>query len=145
MKCIYCGNLDSKVVDSRISSNAIRRRRECSGCTQRFTSYEVVELVPIRIIKRDGSLESFNPEKIKRGVARACEKRPISTDQIDRVVGNVEKSLTSSIEEDVPVDRIGDLILQELKTLDEIAYVRFAAVYKKFKDIKSFQEFLKNI
>ncbi|MCL2851351.1 MAG: transcriptional regulator NrdR [Firmicutes bacterium] len=147
MKCIYCGSSENKVVDSRYNDggNSIRRRRECISCAKRFTSYETVELVPILVIKRDGGRESFNPQKIKSGVTKACEKRPVSMFEIDKLVENIEKTLSSNLDQEVTSQKIGDLIMKELKSLDEIAYVRFAAVYRQFKDISTFFDFIKEL
>ncbi|MCL2846840.1 MAG: transcriptional regulator NrdR [Firmicutes bacterium] len=147
MKCMFCGNPDNKVVDSRINEvgNSIRRRRECLKCGKRFTSYETVELIPILVIKKDGSRESFNPQKIKRGIQKACEKRPVGIEQIDQIVNNIEKTLSGYLDQEVSSVRIGDLIMHEIKAIDEIAYVRFAAVYRQFKDVSTFLEFVKGL
>lgn len=147
MKCIYCNHPDSKVVDSRVneSSNSIRRRRECIKCSKRFTSYETVEIVPLLIVKRDGSRQAFNIVKIKNGIVKACEKRPVTINQINAICENVEKQLLGSLEQEIPSARIGDLVMAELKKIDEIAYVRFAAVYRQFTDIATFLDFVKNL
>jgi len=147
MKCIYCASSRNKVVDSRVNENqtSIRRRRECEDCNKRFTSYETVEIVPILVVKRDGRRESFNSQKIKAGIVKACEKRPISINQIDKMIESIERSLASSLDQEVKSERIGDLIMAELKKLDEISYVRFAAVYRQFKDISTFLEFVKSL
>ena len=147
MKCIYCNHPDSKVVDSRVneSSNSIRRRRECIKCAKRFTSYETVEIVPLLIVKRDGSRQSFNIVKIKNGIVKACEKRPVTANQINTICENVEKQLLGSLEQEIPSARIGDMVMAELKKVDEIAYVRFAAVYRQFTDIATFLDFVKNL
>jgi len=139
--------MDNKVVDSRVNegSNSIRRRRECIACAKRFTSYETVELIPILVIKRDGSRESFNSQKIKGGIIKACEKRPVSILQIDKIVDNIEKTLSGNLDQEITSQKIGDLIMSELKKTDEIAYVRFAAVYRQFKDISTFLDFIKNL
>jgi len=144
---MFCGNPDNKVVDSRINEvgNSIRRRRECLKCGKRFTSYETVELIPILVIKKDGSRESFNPQKIKRGIQKACEKRPVGIEQIDQIVNNIEKTLSGYLDQEVSSVRIGDLIMHEIKAIDEIAYVRFAAVYRQFKDVSTFLEFVKGL
>ena len=147
MKCIYCGHGDNKVVDSRANEagTSIRRRRECIGCQKRFTSYESVEIVPLLVIKKDGTRESFNAQKIRNGIIRAVDKRPISMEQINKVVGGIEKTLTATLDQEIPSDKIGDIVMAELKKLDEVAYVRFAAVYRQFKDISTFYEFVKNL
>ena len=147
MRCAYCASLDNKVVDSRINDlgNSIRRRRECLKCGKRFTSYETVELVPVLVVKRDGARESFNPQKVKSGIVKACEKRPVSAEQIDDIVDRVEKSLCNFMEQEVTSQHLGDIIMDELKAADPVAYVRFAAVYRQFQDISSFLEFIKTI
>ena len=144
MKCIYCGFEDSKVIDSRSTDeqNSIRRRRECLKCSKRFTTYETVETVPILVIKTDGSRQPFEREKIKRGIIKACEKRPITMQQIDKIVDDVEKQIHNSLEQEVSSNVIGEAVMESLKKLDEVAYVRFASVYRKFKDISNFVAFL---
>jgi len=148
MKCVYCGNSDNKVVDSRANEagTSIRRRRECLKCSKRFTSYESVEIVPLLVIKKDGGTrEAFNAQKIRNGVIKAVEKRPVSMEQINKLVDGVEKTLSSTLDQEVSSAKIGDLVMEELKKLDEIAYVRFAAVYRQFKDISTFLEFVKEL
>ena len=147
MKCIYCNHADSKVVDSRTNegANSIRRRRECIKCAKRFTSYETVEIVPLLVIKSDGSRQAFNVLKIKNGIVKACEKRPVTVAQINTICENIEKQLQSSLEQEVQSARIGDMVMAELKKVDEIAYVRFAAVYRQFTDIATFLDFVKNL
>ena len=142
MKCMYCGCEDSKVIDSRSTDDgrSIRRRRECSNCGRRFTTFETIESVPLLVVKRDGTRQLFEKEKLKNGIIRACEKRPISMAQIDGVADNIEKALYNSLEQEVSSQKIGDLVMQELKTLDEVAYIRFAAVYRQFKDSATFIE-----
>ena len=144
MKCIYCGFEDSKVIDSRSTDeqNSIRRRRECLKCSKRFTTYETVETVPILVIKTDGSRQPFEREKIKRGIIKACEKRPITMQQIDKIVDDVEKQIHNSLEQEVSSNVIGEAVMESLKKLYEVAYVRFASVYRKFKDISNFVAFL---
>ena len=144
MKCIFCGFDDSKVIDSRSTDeqNSIRRRRECLKCGKRFTTYETVETVPILVIKTDGSRQPFEREKIKRGIIKACEKRPITMQQIDKIVEDVEKQIHNSLEQEVSSNVIGEAVMESLKKLDEVAYVRFASVYRKFKDISNFVSFL---
>lgn len=140
MKCIYCGFEDSKVLDSRSTddSNAIRRRRECLKCGKRFTTYETVETVPILVIKKDGSRQPFNLEKIKVGMIKACEKRPVSIAQIDEMAEDIEKKIQNSLKQEISSQEIGEMIMEKLKKVDDIAYVRFASVYRQFKDVTSF-------
>ena len=147
MKCIFCGFNDSKVIDSRLSdeNNSIRRRRECLKCGKRFTTYEMVESTPILVIKNDGSRQPFDPQKIKRGVIKACEKRPVTMNQIDSMIADIEKQISNSLEQEVKSSEIGEMIMERLKDLDEISYVRFAAVYRKFKDITTFINFLNSV
>lgn len=147
MRCMYCGCEDSKVIDSRSTDDgkSIRRRRECANCGRRFTTFETIETVPFLVIKRDGTRQLYEREKLKNGIIRACEKRPISMAQIDRVVDNIEKSLYNSLESEVTSGAIGDLVMQELKILDEVAYIRFAAVYRQFKDSATFIEEMRKI
>ena len=147
MKCIFCGFNDSKVIDSRLSdeNNSIRRRRECLKCGKRFTTYEMVESTPILVIKNDGSRQPFDPQKIKRGVIKACEKRPVTMNQIDSMIADIEKQISNSLEQEVKSSQIGEMIMERLKNLDEISYVRFAAVYRKFKDITTFINFLNSV
>ena len=147
MKCIYCNHPDSKVVDSRTSegANSIRRRRECVKCGKRFTSYETVEMVPLLVVKSDGSRQAFNIMKIKNGILKACEKRPVTADQINELVDSIEKKLLGSLEQEVQSAKIGDLVMERLKKLDEIAYVRFAAVYRQFTDLSMLLDFVKGI
>ena len=147
MKCIFCGFNDSKVIDSRLSdeNNSIRRRRECLKCGKRFTTYEIVESTPILVIKNDGSRQPFDPQKIKRGVIKACEKRPVTMNQIDNMIADIEKQISNSLEQEVKSSKIGEMIMDRLKKLDEISYVRFAAVYRKFKDITTFIDFLNSV
>ena len=147
MKCIYCGYFDSKVIDSRSTdeSNSIRRRRECLNCGKRFTTYETVETTPILVIKNDGSRQSFDPEKIKKGLIKACEKRPVSLSQIEEIVYDIEKSLSNSLNQEVKSSEIGEMVMKRLKEIDEIAYIRFACVYRKFEDDCNLISFLKTL
>jgi len=147
MKCVYCGHGDSKVVDSRVSdgANSIRRRRECIKCGKRFTSYETVEMIPLLVVKRDGTRQPFNILKIRNGIIKSCEKRPVSSEQINAIVDSIEKQLLGSLEQEISSAQIGDLVMQKLKSLDEIAYVRFAAVYRQFTDISTFLDFIKTL
>lgn len=147
MKCVYCGFNDSKVVDSRTSDdqNSIRRRRECLKCGKRFTTYEMVESSPVLVIKNDGSRQTFDPQKIKRGIIKACEKRPVSMNQIDEIILSIERQINNSLAQEVKSSDIGEMVMEKLKSIDEISYVRFAAVYRKFKDLTTFISFLNNI
>ena len=147
MKCIYCGHFDSKVIDSRSTdeSNSIRRRRECLKCGKRFTTYETVETAPILVIKNDGSRQSFDPEKIKKGLIKACEKRPVSLSQIEEVVYEIEKSLSNNLSQEVKSSEIGEMVMKKLKEIDEIAYIRFACVYRKFEDVSNLINFLQTL
>ncbi len=147
MKCNYCGSEESKVIDSRSveENNSIRRRRECLTCGKRFTTYEIVETTPILVIKSDGSRQAFDPQKIKRGIIKSCEKRPINMNQIDELVSSIEKRISNSLDQEVPSSLIGEMVMDGLKKLDEISYVRFAAVYRKFKDITTFIDFLNSV
>lgn len=147
MKCIFCNHSESKVIDSRLNEggSSIRRRRECLECGKRFTSYETVEIVPLLVIKRDGSRQAFDGRKIKVGVVKACEKRPVSAEQINTIVEDIEKALMNSLDQEIKSKVIGDMVMRELKKLDEISYVRFAAVYRQFQDIMTFVEFVKNM
>ncbi len=147
MKCRYCLNSESKVVDSRPTEDgtAIRRRRECTNCGKRFTTYEKIEEIPITVVKRDGVREPFNSEKILAGVRKACEKRPVSAVDQNKLVDDVIRELFNSLETEVTTIQIGELVMQRLKQLDEVAYVRFASVYRQFKDINTFMEELKSM
>ena len=140
MKCIYCGFEESKVLDSRSTeeTNSIRRRRECLQCGKRFTTYETIETVPILVVKKDGSRQPFSIEKVKSGMIKACEKRPVSIAQIDQMASDIEKQIQNSLRQEVPSQEIGEMIMQKLKSVDEIAYVRFASVYRQFKDVTNF-------
>ena len=147
MKCIYCGAEESKVLDSRNSeeSNAIRRRRECLVCGRRFTTYETIETTPILVIKNDGSRQSFDPEKLKRGIIKACEKRPVSMSQIENIVGTIEKQIQNKLTQEVKSSQLGEMVMDALKGIDEVAYVRFASVYRQFKDLDIFKKLLDNM
>ena len=147
MKCIYCGCMDSKVVDSRQNEEgtSIRRRRECLSCKKRFTTYEIVETVPLMVVKRDRSREAFDRQKLLNGMLRACEKRPVSYQQLDAAVSNIEQTLLSSYDREVSSMYIGDLAMDQLKHIDDVAYVRFASVYRQFSDVNTFMEELKDM
>ncbi|UCE26205.1 MAG: transcriptional repressor NrdR [Candidatus Coatesbacteria bacterium] len=147
MRCPFCGADDDRVVDSRAGENqsVIRRRRECLGCGRRFTTYETVEEAALSVVKRDGRREPFDRAKIVRGITVACEKRPISRDDISAAVDRVERVLFEKFEHEVPSSEIGELVMGELKILDEVAYVRFASVYKSFQDSEAFMRELKKL
>ena len=142
MKCPFCGYTDSKVIDSRPAEDGttIRRRRECLECQKRFTTYEIIERMPLVVIKRDGSRESFDKVKIINGVIRACEKRPVTMTQIENLANDIELELRGRLESEVKSEVIGEMVMTRLKDLDEVAYVRFASVYRSFKDINTFME-----
>ena len=142
MKCPFCGCSESKVIDSRPTDEGerIRRRRECVDCSKRFTTYEIIETVPIIVVKKDKSREAFDRVKLFNGMLRACEKRPVSIAQIENVVSEIEQDLQNSLDREVTSVHIGELAMEKLKTLDEVAYVRFASVYRQFKDINTFME-----
>ena len=144
---MYCGCEDSKVIDSRSTDDgrSIRRRRECTSCGKRFTTFETIETVSFLVVKRDGTRQSYDRAKLKNGILRACEKRPISMAQIDAVVATIEKSLYNSLDEEITSQKIGDLVMEQLKELDEVAYIRFAAVYRQFKDSATFFEEMSKI
>ena len=142
MKCMYCGSLESKVVDSRQAEDgtSIRRRRECVVCGKRFTTYETVEITPILVVKNNGNRQAFDPNKLKSGIVKACEKRPVPMWQIDKLVEDIQKSLYNSLEQEVSSKKIGEMVMAGLKDIDEVAYVRFASVYRQFKDISTFMK-----
>ena len=140
MKCPYCGFKESKVVDSRPADegNSIRRRRECLSCENRFTTYETVESLPIVVIKKDGSRQAFDRSKVLGGMIRACEKRPVPLAQLERLTDEIEQNLQNALEREVSSEAIGEQVMEKLKGVDEVAYVRFASVYRQFKDINTF-------
>ena len=142
MKCPYCAHPESKVVDSRPSDEgaSIRRRRECLACHKRFTTYETMESLPLVVIKKDGSRQTFDKSKLLNGMIRACEKRPVSLETLERAVDEIEAQIQNSLDREVTSVRIGEYAMEKLKAIDEIAYVRFASVYRQFKDINSFHE-----
>lgn len=142
MRCPYCGEQESKVVDSRHSDDglSIRRRRECLNCQRRFTTYETVESLPIIVVKKDGSRQAFNRGKILNGMVRACEKRPVPLADLERATTEIEQAIQNSLEREVRSEKIGELVMERLKALDEVSYVRFASVYRQFKDIHSFMD-----
>jgi transcriptional repressor NrdR len=145
MKCPICGYHESKVVDSRPAEEnaSIRRRRECLECQKRFTTYEVIETIPLVVIKKDLRRESFDRNKILRGVMKACEKRSVSEEQMKKIARDIEIQLQNQLQPEVPSSKIGELVVERLKELDEVAYVRFASVYREFKDINTFMNELK--
>jgi len=147
MKCPFCGNTESKVIDSRPTDEGerIRRRRECLACEKRFTTYEVIETTPLMVIKRDGSREAFDRDKLLAGMLKACEKRPVPLQTLDDAVNEIEVTLQNSLEREVPSTVIGEYAMEKLRTIDQVAYVRFASVYRQFKDINSFLSELKTI
>lgn len=147
MKCPFCGYMDSKVLDSRPADdgNAIRRRRECIDCLRRFTTYEKVDEIPLIVAKKDGRREVFDRNKVLGGVIKACEKRAISMDQMEEVVDEIEKGLRNKLDTEVTTEQIGEMVMEKLKTLDEVAYVRFASVYRQFKDLNSFIDELEKL
>lgn len=140
MKCPYCEYLDTKVIDSRPTEegHAIRRRRECDNCKKRFTTYEKVEEIPMMVVKKDGSREAFDRNKVLNGIIKACEKRPVSVNEMERIVDDIERGLSNMMEKEVESRIIGEIIMEHLKDIDEVAYVRFASVYRQFKDINTF-------
>lgn len=142
MKCMYCGCTESKVIDSRSTddNSSIRRRRECMQCGKRFTTYETVETTPILVIKAGGNREVFDENKIKNGIIRSCEKRPVPMYQIDKLVDDVKKQIYNSLDQEVTSKQIGEMVMNGLKDIDEVAYVRFASVYRSFKDISTFMK-----
>ena len=147
MKCPYCGYQESKVVDSRHSEDgtSIRRRRECLSCQKRFTTYETVESLPIVVVKKDNSRQAFDRNKILNGMVRACEKRPVSMSDLEAAVAEIEQIIQNSLEREVSTGKIGELVMERLKPLDEVSYVRFASVYRQFKDINTFMSELNKL
>ena len=142
MKCPYCGEVESKVIDSRPADDGerIRRRRECLSCKKRFTTYEIVETVPLMVVKKDHSREAFDRQKLLNGLMRACEKRPVPIDTLERAVDEIEQTLLNTLNREVTSLEIGELAMEHLKNIDEVAYVRFASVYRDFKDVDEFIE-----
>lgn len=147
MKCPYCSFLDSKVIDSRPTDEGqvIRRRRECIECGKRFTTYEKIEKIPLIVVKKDGNRESYDRNKLLNGIIKACEKRPVSMSEIEKIVDDIEIALSNSLEKEVTSVAIGEMIMNKLKDVDEVAYVRFASVYRQFKDLNTFMEELKKL
>ena len=146
MICPFCGYDDSKVLDTRPTDegNTIRRRRECLKCQKRFTTYEKIEQSPIMVIKKDGNRQAFDREKIIRGMIKSCEKRPVSAADIEEAVNNIEKKIENSMKKEISSLEVGEMVMDELKDLDEVSYVRFASVYREFKDLQSFIDELEN-
>ena len=140
MKCPFCGHLDSKVVDSRPAEDgaSIRRRRECLACHKRFTTWEVMESLPVVVIKKDGRRQSFDRSKLLNGMIRACEERPVPFDVLQQIADEIEQTLQNEMNREIPSDQIGEMVMDRLKEVDEVAYVRFASVYRQFKDISTF-------
>lgn len=147
MKCPYCGHLDSKVVDSRPAEDgtSIRRRRECLECHKRFTTFEIMESLPVVVVKKDGSRQSFDRSKVLGGMLRACEKRPVSFSTLEKIAEEIEQTLQNEMDREVPSAKIGEMVMDRLKGVDEVAYVRFASVYRQFKDISTFMSELNKL
>ena len=147
MKCPFCAAVDDRVVDSRESreGEVIRRRRECTGCGRRFTSYETIEEIPYMVVKNDGRRERFDRNKLRTGLAKACEKRPVPPTELDRIVDEVESLLHDSEEREIATSRIGAIVMERIRELDKVAYVRFASVYRKFEDVDEFLNELKTL
>ena len=144
MKCPFCGEQDSKVVDSRHSEDgsSIRRRRECLKCQRRFTTYEIVESLPIIVVKRDGTHQNFDRNKIINSMMRAFDKRKVDVSDLDRIAAEIEQTIQNSLEREISTEKIGEMVMERLKPLDEVAYIRFASIYHRFQDVSSFSRFL---
>jgi len=147
MKCPFCAYQEDRVIDSRPTDDGatIRRRRECAKCVKRFTTYEKVEIMPLIVIKKDSTREVFDRQKIRSGLIKACEKRPVPADAIEKLIDEMESQLSNSLEREVTSSKIGELLMDRLKTLDQVAYVRFASVYREFEDVSTFMEEIKKI
>ena len=147
MRCPYCGYLESRVIDSRPAEEGatIRRRRECLSCQKRFTTYEIMERLPLVVVKKDGSRQTFDKQKVVNGMIRACEKRPVSVSEIQKLADEIEQELQNSLDREISSERVGELVMDKLKELDEVAYVRFASVYRQFKDINTFRDELNKL
>lgn len=147
MKCPICGHLESKVLDSRPSNEgaSIRRRRECLACQKRFTTFETIEITSFMVVKKDKTRELFDRSKVKNGIVRACEKRPVTMEQIEMAVSEIEQTLLSTMKSEISSTEVGELVMEKLKELDEVAYVRFASVYRQFKDITTFRDELNKL
>jgi len=142
MKCPYCSFIEDKVIDSRPTDegSAIRRRRECTNCSKRFTTYEKVESIPLMVIKKDTTRQSFDRDKLLNGLLRACEKRPVSINDLEKLVNEIESQIYNSLQREVSTNTIGEMVMSRLKNMDEVAYVRFASVYRQFRDINTFMD-----
>ena len=147
MKCPYCGHTEDRVIDSRPTeeNTAIRRRRECTRCLKRFTTYEKVESVPLMVIKKDKTRQAFDREKLLNGLLRACEKRPVSVDTLEKMVDEIEGQILNSLKREITTREIGEMVMARLKDVDEVAYVRFASVYRQFRDINTFMDELRKL
>ena len=147
MKCPFCGHTEDKVIDSRSTQDdsSVRRRRECLGCERRFTTYEYIEKIPLMVVKRDGRREAFSRQKIMDGLMRSCEKRPVSVEQMEMLVEDVEKSIQKSFDKEIDAKAIGEVVMEKLAAIDGVAYVRFASVYRQFKDVSEFMKELKQL
>ena len=147
MKCPYCGYIESRVIDSRPADEGsrIRRRRECLQCGKRFTTYEIIESLPIVVVKKDRSREPFDRQKLLNGLLRACEKRPVPLERLERAVDDIETQIQNSLEREVPTTKIGEYVMEQLIHIDDVAYIRFASVYRQFKDIESFHEAIRKL
>ena len=147
MRCLYCDCTESKVIDSRSAPDdrMIRRRRECTACGRRFTTYETIEVAPVLVVKNNGTRQAFNAEKVRTGIIKACEKRPVSVAQIDDMVADISKQVYNSMDSEISSKVIGEMVMERLKKTDEVAYVRYASVYRSFKDISSFMAELQSM
>ena len=147
MKCMYCGCMESKVIDSRSTEEGtiIRRRRECVSCGRRFTTYETVETTPVLVVKNGGNRQAFDPSKVKNGIIKACEKRPVPMYKIDKLVDDISKKVHNSLDQEITSKEIGEMVMDGLKEIDEVAYVRFASVYRQFSDLNTFMNELKEM
>lgn len=147
MKCLYCNCTESKVIDTRSADDdrTIRRRRECVGCGRRFTTYETIEVTPVLVVKNNGMRQSFNAEKIRNGIIKSCEKRPVSLSDIDGIVADISKQVYNRMDGEISSKEIGEMVMERLKKVDEVAYVRYASVYRSFKDLSSFMTELKDM
>ena len=147
MKCLYCDCTESKVIDSRSADDdrTIRRRRECTSCGRRFTTYETIEVIPVLVVKNNGTRQAYNAEKVRNGIIKSCEKRPVPMSVIDDMVADISKQIYNSMESEVTTKVIGEMVMERLKKVDEVAYVRYASVYRSFKDLSSFMSELKQM
>ena len=147
MKCPFCGFAENKVIDSRHSEegNSIRRRRECLACQKRFTTYETIETIPVFVVKRDGNRQAFDRNKVLNGMLRACEKRPVAMADLEKAADEITQTVQSALDHEVSTEQVGELVMEKLKELDQVAYVRFASVYRQFKDIETFMQELNKI